>query len=106
MPSVKQGWGARQQEVPLVLEPVAAVRPALRGERGQDRLRHGIAALREDIADLEARLDASRESAEALPHRRKYLLLANDLLHGLLALHLDWVERVEAELDPHGEPPA
>jgi DNA-binding PadR family transcriptional regulator len=73
---------------------------------GEGPTRASIAALREDIADLEARLDASRESAEALPHRRKHLLLVGDLVRGLLALHLDWVERVEAELDPHGEPPA
>jgi DNA-binding PadR family transcriptional regulator len=71
---------------------------------GEGPTRASIAALREDIADLEARLDASTESAEALPHRRKYLLLVGDLLRGLLVLHLDWVERVEAELDPHGEP--
>ena len=67
---------------------------------GEGPTRASIAALREDIADLEARLDSSRESAEVLPHRRKYLLLVNDFLRGLLALHTDWVERVEAELDP------
>ena len=67
---------------------------------GEGPTRASISALREDIADLEARLDASRESAEALPHRRKYLELVNDYLRDLLALQLDWVERVEAELDP------
>jgi DNA-binding PadR family transcriptional regulator len=66
---------------------------------GEGPTRAGISALREDIADLEARLDASAESADALPHRRKYLLLAVEFLRGLLQLHLDWVERVEAELD-------
>jgi DNA-binding PadR family transcriptional regulator len=66
---------------------------------GEGPTRTGISALREDIADLEARLDASAESADALPHRRKYLLLAVEFLRGLLQLHLDWVERVEAELD-------
>jgi hypothetical protein len=35
-----------------------------------------------------------------LAHRRKYLLLVVDFLRGLLQLHLDWVDRVEAELDP------
>jgi DNA-binding PadR family transcriptional regulator len=66
---------------------------------GEGPTRAGISALREDIADLEARLDASAESADALPHRRKYLLLAVEFLRGLLQLHLDWVDRVEAELD-------
>ena len=67
---------------------------------GEGPTRASISALREDIADLEARLDASRESAEELPHRRKYLQLVNDYLRDLLALQLDWVERVEDELDP------
>jgi PadR family transcriptional regulator AphA len=67
---------------------------------GEGPTRASIGALRDDIADLEARLDASSESADALPHRRKYLLLAIEFLRGLLQLHLDWVERVEAELDP------
>jgi PadR family transcriptional regulator, regulatory protein AphA len=67
---------------------------------GEGPTRASISALREDIADLEARLDASMESAEELPHRRKYLQLVNDYLRDLLALQLDWVERVEDELDP------
>ncbi len=67
---------------------------------GEGPTRASISALREDIADLEARLDASMESAEELPHRRKYLQLVNDYLRDLLALKLDWVERVEDELDP------
>jgi hypothetical protein len=66
---------------------------------GEGPTRASISALREDIADLEARLDASMESAEELPHRRKYLQLVNDYLRDLLALQLDWVERVEDELD-------
>jgi DNA-binding PadR family transcriptional regulator len=67
---------------------------------GEGPTRASIAALREDIADLEERLEATRERTEALPHRRKYLLLVYDFLSALLALQLDWVERVEAELDP------
>jgi DNA-binding PadR family transcriptional regulator len=67
---------------------------------GEAPTRASISALRADIADIEARLDASAESADSLPHRRKYLLLVLDFLRGLLQLHLDWVERVEAELDP------
>jgi DNA-binding PadR family transcriptional regulator len=70
---------------------------------GEAPTRASIGALREDIADLEARLDAATESAESLPHRRKYLLLTIDFLRGLLQLHLDWVERVEQELDPSAD---
>jgi hypothetical protein len=53
------------------------------------------------LADLSLGPPAGRELIAAdLEHRSKYLLLAYDFLSGLLALHLDWVERVEAELDP------
>src|SRR6266516_4049684 len=41
---------------------------------GEAATRRGIGALREDVADLRARLAQSEASAEALPHRRKYLL--------------------------------
>jgi PadR family transcriptional regulator, regulatory protein AphA len=90
-------------EAPARVTPVkseALLRMLVADLVGEGPTRASIGALREDIADLEARLDASEESADALPHRRKYLLLVIEFLRGLLALHLDWVERVEAELDP------
>jgi DNA-binding PadR family transcriptional regulator len=66
---------------------------------GEAVTRKSTAALRDDIADLEARLDASEERARALPHRRKYLLLVSGFLRRLLALHLDLVDEVDRELD-------
>jgi len=36
-------------------------------------------------------------TAEALPHRSKYLLLAIDFLRDYLTLHLDLVDTVERE---------
>src|SRR5919197_3696745 len=45
---------------------------------GEAATRKGISALREEIADLRARLDESDASADTLPHRRKYRRLAND----------------------------
>ena len=69
-------------------------------------MRHAtsIATLREDIADLLARLDEAEASAEALPHRRKYLLMVNSFLRRLLVLHLEWVDEVERELAPSSPP--
>ena len=60
----------------------------------------GIGALREDIADLLDRLEQSEESAQTLPHRRKYLLLVSAFLRQLLDLHLELVDEVERELAP------
>ena len=62
--------------------------------------RESLVALREDIADLSARLDESEGSAELLPHRRKYLLLVIGFLRRLLELHLELVDEVERVLAP------
>jgi DNA-binding PadR family transcriptional regulator len=64
---------------------------------GEEPIRESISALRAEIAELEERLDEAESSADALPHRRKYLLLNVDFLRELLALHLGLVERVERE---------
>jgi DNA-binding PadR family transcriptional regulator len=67
---------------------------------GEAATRKGIAALREDIADLLDRLDDADARAENLPHRRKYLLLVNGFLRELLQLHLEFVQDAERELAP------
>jgi DNA-binding PadR family transcriptional regulator len=67
---------------------------------GEEATRQGIRALRDDVADLLERLQESEESAETLPHRRKYLLLVTAFLRRLLNLHLDLVDEVERELAP------
>jgi len=67
---------------------------------GEKATRQGISALRDDVADLFDRLEESDASAEGLPHRRKYLLLANSFLRRLLDLHLEFVDEVERELAP------
>jgi DNA-binding PadR family transcriptional regulator len=83
---------------PLKSEPL--LRLLIADLVGEGPTRESIATLREDIADLSARLDESEASAETLPHRRKYLLLVNVFLRRLLQLHLDWIDQVERELAP------
>ena len=83
---------------PLKSEPLLRLLIAdLVGERPT---RESIATLRDDIAELEAQLDEAEASAEALPHRRKYLLLVTGFLRRLLELHLELVDDVERELAP------
>jgi PadR family transcriptional regulator, regulatory protein AphA len=83
---------------PLKSEPLLRLLIAdLVGER---LTREGLTALREDVDDLLARLD----EAEALPHRRTYLLLVTGFLRRLLELHLELVDDVERELG-EGEGP-
>ena len=70
---------------------------------GEAITRESMGTLREDIADLQARLDDSVQTAEALPHRSKYLLMAIAYLRRMLDLHLDLVDEVEREFDAGDE---
>jgi DNA-binding PadR family transcriptional regulator len=82
---------------PLKSEPL--VRLLLADLVGEDVTRASLVTLRDDIADLVERLEASAEAAAELPHRAKYLLLVNGFLRRLVDLHLDLVDEVERELD-------
>jgi DNA-binding PadR family transcriptional regulator len=64
---------------------------------GEEAALEGITALRDEVADLLGRLDEADASAEALPHRRKYLLLVSEFLRRLLDLHLELVDEVERD---------
>jgi hypothetical protein len=87
---------------PLKSEPL--VRLLIADLVGDRLTREGLAALREDVDDLLARLDEAEASAETLPHRRTYLLLVTGFLRRLLDLHLELVDEVERELG-EGEGP-
>jgi DNA-binding PadR family transcriptional regulator len=65
---------------------------------GEPITRSSMVTLREDIADLTARLDDAEQTARALEHRSKYLLLVIGFLRRYLELHLDLVDQVEREL--------
>jgi PadR family transcriptional regulator, regulatory protein AphA len=56
--------------------------------------RRSIRALRAEIDELQELISASEASAEALPHRRRYLLLVDEYLRGLLDLQLELIEKV------------
>jgi DNA-binding PadR family transcriptional regulator len=62
-------------------------------------LRKSLATLRTDIADLSARLDVAEAAADALPHRRRYLMMGHRLSRRLLAVHLEWLDEIERELE-------
>jgi DNA-binding PadR family transcriptional regulator len=66
---------------------------------GEAPVRESLGTLREDIADLSARLDEAEAAAENLPHRRKYLLMGHRLNRRLLEVHLEWLDEIERELE-------
>ena len=67
---------------------------------GEQATRASMITLRDDVADLLARLDETEAAARGLPHRSKYLLLVAGFMRRLLELHLELVDEVERELDP------
>ena len=66
---------------------------------GEAPTRASLTGLREELDDLRARITESEQSAEELPHRRKYLLLVTAHLRRLLDLHEQLIEEVERELE-------
>lgn len=67
---------------------------------GETVTRESMATLRDDIADIEQRLDDAQRRAHQLPHREKYLLLVTGFLRRLAELHLELIDEVERELAP------
>ena len=54
---------------------------------GEQVTRESMATLREDIADIRARLEESLAAAAELPHRRRYLELVSEFLRRYVELH-------------------
>jgi DNA-binding PadR family transcriptional regulator len=65
---------------------------------GEDVTRETMLTLRDDLADIAARLDEAEQTAHELPHREKYLLLVIGFLRRYLELHEELVADVEREL--------
>ena len=78
----------------------ALLRLLLADLAGEDSTRASLATLRADLDELEAQLDAAAASAEALPHRERYLGLAQRFLRRQLDLHRELIDEVERELAP------
>lgn len=88
-------------QTPVRVTPVkseALIRLLIADLVGEAPTRKSIATLRDDIADLTARLAETEAAAALLPQRRKYLLLVVEFLRRLLELHLQLVDEVEREL--------
>jgi DNA-binding PadR family transcriptional regulator len=90
-------------ETPVTFTPVKSdplLRLLICDLVGEEVTRESMGTLRDDIADIQARLDDAERTARQLPHREKYLLLNIRFFRRLLDLHLDFVDDVERELAP------
>jgi DNA-binding PadR family transcriptional regulator len=86
---------------PLRSEPL--VRLLICDLVGEEVTRESMTTLRDDIADLQSRLDDAERTAHQLPHREKYLRLVTSFMRRYLELHLDLVDEVELHLGPAHE---
>jgi PadR family transcriptional regulator, regulatory protein AphA len=66
---------------------------------GEQAVLDSLGALREEIADITARLDAAEAIATTIPNRERYLLLNHRLARRIVKAHTDWLDEVERELD-------
>ena len=91
----------RYAQTPVTFTPVKSdplLRLLIADLVGEKATRESMAALRDEAADLLARIEESERTARALPHRSKYLLLVTDFLRRLVELHVQLVDDVEREL--------
>jgi DNA-binding PadR family transcriptional regulator len=65
---------------------------------GEEAVLESLQALRDEIADIGARLDAAETVARTIPSREDYLLLNHRLARGIVQAHTDWLNDVEREL--------
>jgi DNA-binding PadR family transcriptional regulator len=90
-------------QTPVTFTPVksdALLRLLICDLVGEAPTRESMLALRDDIADIQARLDEADERAPGLPHREKYLLMVTRFLRRLLELHEELLAEVEQEFKP------
>jgi DNA-binding PadR family transcriptional regulator len=66
--------------------------------RDDEKLLASLLKLREEIEAEQAKRDEARQGYEALPHRKRYLLLNHTLGTRLLQVHREWLDDVEREL--------
>jgi hypothetical protein len=65
---------------------------------GEEAVLDSLLALRSEIADMTARLDAAEAVASTIPSREDYLLLNHRLARRIVQAHADWLDEIEQEL--------
>ena len=91
------------QAAPLKSEPL--LRLLICDLVGEEITRASMTTLREDITDLQARVDEAEAAARELPHREKHLLLTTGFIRRYLELHVELIDTVEREMTPQQASP-
>jgi DNA-binding PadR family transcriptional regulator len=92
-----RSWSRTPVRFPRVLHE-GVVRLLAADLVGEEPVRESISALRAELDDLDALVDAGEAAAAGLPHRETYLRINHRLARRLVAAHHDWVTEVERGL--------
>jgi DNA-binding PadR family transcriptional regulator len=65
---------------------------------GEKPVLRSLRALRDEIADISARLDVAEGVAGTIPSRQRYLLLNHRLARRIVQAHMEWLDEIEREL--------
>jgi DNA-binding PadR family transcriptional regulator len=95
--AIREWIAGRPQHPRLVADPILRLLAA--DLVGEPAARESLLTMREDLADLRARLDVADEVAGTLPHREKYLRLNARLARRILDAYDDWLDEIERELE-------
>jgi DNA-binding PadR family transcriptional regulator len=90
-------WARRPVRYPRVLHE-GVLRLLAADLVGEPPVRASVAALGEELDELDALLDRAEAVAPSLPHREKYLMINHRLARRLIAAHREWIAEVEREL--------
>jgi PadR family transcriptional regulator AphA len=91
------GWMEEPARFPR-MQHEAVVRLLAADIVGDEAVLDSLAALRDEIAAISARLDAAEAVARTIPSREGYLLLNHRLARRIVQAHSDWLDDVEREL--------
>jgi PadR family transcriptional regulator, regulatory protein AphA len=91
-------WGLEPPAFPRIQNE--AVLKLMSGDvvADDEKLLEALLGLRGEIEEQEAKREEARQRYEAIPHRKRYLLLNDELGTRLLQVHREWLDEVEREL--------
>jgi DNA-binding PadR family transcriptional regulator len=90
-------WAQEPVRFPRVLHD-GVVRLLAADLVGDGPVRDSIVALRAELDELDALMDAADAAAATLPHRERYLRINHRLARRLIEAHREWIADVEGEL--------
>jgi len=66
---------------------------------GERPVKESLLTMRDELAELRARLEVADDVAKTLPHREKYLRLNHRLARRIVDAYDEWLREIDRELD-------